>query len=89
MTSQNSSVKNKTLTSPQIHNNVYGPKERNFFEEKTSSIKSYSKNDSATLSNHVIDPIVSNNISNAEFDYTYGDVLKTSTSKKTSKEDED
>nr|WP_066827631.1 hypothetical protein [Clostridium tepidiprofundi] len=63
---------------PQTHNNVYGPKERNFFEEKTSPIKSYSKNDFATLPNHVTDPIVSNNISNAEFDYTYGDVLKTS-----------
>ena len=77
MTSQKSSIKNKTLTS-KTHSNVYGPNQRDFFEEKISSVKSYSKNDSVTLPNHITNPIVSNNISNAEFDYTYGDVLKTS-----------
>lgn len=57
---------------------IYGPKERGFFEMEPTTIKAHSKNDYSTLPDPVQDPIVSNNISNAEFDYTYSDILKTS-----------
>lgn len=49
----------------------YGPNKRDYFEQKPKIIKAYSKHDCTKLPDPVRDPIVSNNISNAEFDYTY------------------
>lgn len=71
MTIQNKNVQEKT--------NVYGPKVRDYLEVAPREIKAYSEtpNDYSILPDNVQDPIVSNNISNMEFDYTYGDVLKT------------
>lgn len=51
----------------------YGPNERDFLEASEKPIKSCSIEDSVLLPNHVVDPIVVNNISNAEFDYTYNE----------------
>lgn len=51
----------------------YGPNERDFFEANETPVKSYSLTDYVNLPNHVIDPIVVNNISNAEFDYTFNE----------------
>jgi len=55
----------------------YGPKSRGFFEQKPRLYKAYSKKDYTLLPDPVRDPIVSNNISNVEFDYTYdrGDLI--------------
>lgn len=50
---------------------VYGPNQRGYFEKMPSKIKSYSKVDYTFLPTPENDPIVSNNISNMEFDYTY------------------
>lgn len=49
----------------------YGPNERDFLDASTKPVKAYSLEDYVLLPNHVVDPIVANNISNAEFDYTY------------------
>lgn len=49
----------------------YGPNERDFLDASTKPIKAYSLKDYVLLPNHVVDSIVANNISNAEFDYTY------------------
>lgn len=51
----------------------YLPNQRDFMEESEEPVKSYSLKDYTLLPNHVVDPIVVNNISNAEFDYTYND----------------
>ncbi|KOF57170.1 MULTISPECIES: hypothetical protein [Clostridium] len=51
----------------------YGPNERDYLEQNAKIIKSYSKHDYTKLPDPVRDPIVSNNISNAEFDYTYNE----------------
>lgn len=53
--------------------NTYAPYERDFFDIEPREIKSYSetKDDFTPLPDPVTDPIVSNNISNVEFDYTY------------------
>ena len=51
----------------------YPPNERDFMEASEEPVKSYSLKDYTLLPNHVVDPIVVNNISNAEFDYTYND----------------
>ncbi|MFT5873000.1 MAG: hypothetical protein ACI8WT_001941 [Clostridium sp.] len=52
---------------------IYPPYERDFYELEPRDIRSYSetKNDFTTLPDPVTDPIVTNNISTAEFDYTY------------------
>lgn len=50
---------------------VYGPHERGYLEEKPKIIKAHSEVDYTELPDPVRDPIVSNDISNAEFDYTY------------------
>lgn len=50
---------------------TYGPNERDFFDASLKPVKSYSLEDSVLLPNHVVDPVVANNISNVEFDYTY------------------
>lgn len=50
---------------------IYGPHERGYLEEKPKQIKSYSKFDYTPLPDPVTDPIISNDISTAEFDYTY------------------
>ncbi|WP_435789164.1 hypothetical protein [Clostridium sp.] len=50
---------------------VYAPYQRDFYELEPSDIRSYSETDSTMLPDPVTDPIVSMNISNAEFDYTY------------------
>lgn len=58
----------------------YGPNERGFLEASEAPVKSYSLEDYVLLPNHVVDSIVVNNISNAEFDYTYNensDILDT------------
>ncbi len=49
----------------------YAPNQRDYFEKEPQKIKSYSAKDSTVLPDPVTDPIVANNISNAEFDYTY------------------
>lgn len=49
----------------------YAPNERGYFEQKPRKIKAYSAKDYTILPDPVTDPIVANNISNAEFDYTY------------------
>lgn len=56
----------------------YAPNSRGYFEQKPQLFKSYSAKDYTLLPDPVRDPIVSSNISNAEFDYTYdgGDVIK-------------
>ncbi|MFL0248907.1 hypothetical protein ACJDT4_00610 [Clostridium neuense] len=51
----------------------YGPNERDYLEQKPKKIKSYSKYDYIELPDPVRDPIVANNISNSEFDYTYNE----------------
>jgi hypothetical protein len=50
---------------------AYAPNKRGFFEQKPRFMKSYSQKDYSLLPDPVRDPIVSNNISNVEFDYTY------------------
>ncbi|MBP2652402.1 MAG: hypothetical protein H6Q74_3227 [Firmicutes bacterium] len=50
----------------------YLPKARDFFEQEPSDIRSHSEKDSTKLPDPVEDAIVANNISNVEFDYTYG-----------------
>ncbi|MFD3155787.1 hypothetical protein ACFIJ5_02820 [Haloimpatiens sp. FM7330] len=54
-----------------IKNKSYTPHKRGYFKEKPKQEKSYSKKDSVELPDNVTDPIISNNISNVEFDYTY------------------
>lgn len=49
----------------------YAPHERGFLDQKPQKIKAYSAKDYTELPDPVKDPIVSNNISNQEFDYTY------------------
>ncbi|MEG2290464.1 MAG: hypothetical protein RR891_09420 [Clostridium sp.] len=49
----------------------YGPNERDYLEASVEPVKAFSLEDYTLLPNHVVDPIVVNNISNAEFDYTY------------------
>lgn len=51
----------------------YGPNERDFLDASTKPIKAHSLKDYVLLPNHVVDSIVANNISNAEFDYTYNE----------------
>lgn len=52
--------------------NIYLPKERDYMEQEPSKIRSYSEDGKTytKLPDPVEDPIVSNNISNMEFDYT-------------------
>lgn len=50
---------------------MYAPHQRDFYDLEPKDIKSYSQKDSTSLPDPVTDPIVSNNISNPEFDYTY------------------
>lgn len=50
---------------------VYGPKDRGYFKQKPQLYKAYSAKDYTLLPDPVRDSIVSNNISSAEFDYTY------------------
>jgi len=52
---------------------MYAPHQRDFYDIEPKVIRSYSetKNDFTTLPDPINDPIVSNNISNVEFDYTY------------------
>jgi hypothetical protein len=50
---------------------AYAPNKRGFFEQRPRFMKSYSAKDYTLLPDPVRDPIVSNNISNVEFDYTY------------------
>ena len=49
----------------------YAPNNRGHFEQKPRLYKSYSAKDYTLLPDPVRDPIVVNNISNVEFDYTY------------------
>ncbi len=49
----------------------YAPNNRGYFEQKPRLFKAYSAKDYTLLPDPVRDPIVANNISNAEFDYTY------------------
>lgn len=50
---------------------MYAPHQRDFYEVEPSEIRSYSEKDYTILPDPVTDPIVSMNISNVEFDYTY------------------
>lgn len=63
----------KDANSKTINSNAYGPNERDFLEANEASVKSYSIEDYVLLPNHVVDPVVVNNIANAEFDYTYNE----------------
>lgn len=49
----------------------YAPNQRDFLEAKPKIVKAYSSKDFTTLPDNVQDPIVSNNIANQEFNYTY------------------
>lgn len=49
----------------------YAPNNRGYFEQKPRLYKAYSSKDYTLLPDPVRDPIVANNISNVEFDYTY------------------
>lgn len=49
----------------------YAPNLRNYLEAPVNRPKSFSEKDYTLLPDNVEDPIVVNNISNAEFDYTY------------------
>ncbi|WP_392486106.1 hypothetical protein ACER0A_011585 [Haloimpatiens sp. FM7315] len=51
----------------------YGPSKRGNLEEKPKKVFSSLKKDSGKLPDNVTDPIISNNISNNEFDYTYNE----------------
>ncbi|WP_102398938.1 hypothetical protein [Haloimpatiens massiliensis] len=51
----------------------YAPSKRDYLEEKPKKVLSHSKKDSVELPDNITDPIIVNNISNAEFDYTYND----------------
>lgn len=55
----------------------YAPNKRGYFEQSPRKIKAYSAKDYTLLPDPVTDDIVSNNISNVEFDYTYdrGDLI--------------
>ncbi len=64
--------------SKETKNNFYGPHQRDFLESNQKEVRSYGPLDSVALPNNVVDPIVSNNISQAEFDYTYDSILRTS-----------
>lgn len=50
-------------------NNLYGPKVRDYLEERPKKVRAYSSKDYTELPDHVTDAIVANNISNVEFDY--------------------
>jgi len=50
---------------------IYVPYQRDFYELEDTDLRSYSETDSTMLPDPVTDPIVSMNISNVEFDYTY------------------
>lgn len=52
---------------------VYPPHLRNYFEQNPTIIKGYSQKDYTKLPDPVRDPIVSNNIANQEFNYTYNE----------------
>jgi hypothetical protein len=52
----------------------YLPKERGSMEEKQKKIKAYSNRDYTELPDPVRDPVVCNNISCPEFDYTIEDL---------------
>jgi len=55
----------------------YAPNNRGYFDQKPRLYKAHSNKDYTLLPDPVRDPIVVNNISNAEFDYTYnrGDMI--------------
>ena len=50
---------------------VYGPNQRDYFEQQPRKIETDAAKDAAVLPDPVTDPIVANNIATAEFDYTY------------------
>jgi hypothetical protein len=50
---------------------MYAPHQRDFYDLEQKEIRSYSQTDSTLIPDPVTDPIVSMNISCAEFDYTY------------------
>jgi len=53
------------------NNKVYAPHERMQYDLKPKLIKAHSEKDYTLLPDPVRDPIVTNDISNVEFDYTY------------------
>lgn len=57
-----------------LSSSVYAPQERGYLEQPPKIYKAKSpKGTSTKLPDPVRDPIVANNISNPEFDYTYKD----------------
>lgn len=58
---------NKTNQKPK----AYGPNKRDYLEVEPKEVKAYSLRDYTNLPDNVRDPIVANNISYMEFDYTY------------------
>nr|WP_242958426.1 hypothetical protein [Clostridium cavendishii] len=60
-------------------NTIYPPDDRDFGAPSVEDLKSYSPSgDFTMLPNPATDPIVANNISNVEFDYTEDSILDTS-----------
>ncbi|SHH14141.1 hypothetical protein [Clostridium grantii] len=57
---------------------IYGPKERNYLNASPQTILSCSLNDCIILPDPFTDPIVTNDISTSEFDYTFngGDLVE-------------
>lgn len=53
--------------------NTYPPHLRDFWEQEPTVIKGYSQKDYTKLPDPVRDPIVSNNIADREFNYTYNE----------------
>lgn len=49
----------------------YAPNQRDYFEQQPRKSKANSTKDPTLFPDPVTDPIVSNNIATAEFDYTY------------------
>lgn len=49
---------------------TYGPHERDSLNTRLKDLSTGSKEDGSPMPNPAEDPIVSNNISNVEFDYT-------------------
>ncbi len=54
-------------------NKEYPPNLRDYLDHDPTVIKDYSKKSRMNLPDPASDPIVSNNISNQEFDYTYNE----------------
>ena len=55
---------------------LYAPKERNYLEQNSKNMKSYSGKSFTDMPNPVENPIVSQNIASQEFDYTSDELIR-------------